>query len=227
MKKIMLILACFSVSISFITAATEAKIDRDTNDITQFDYPFMLGEWYLINPAPTEGEADFLAIRLNIASDYSFTLEIQNLDFSVDYWEGEYSLSADRLVLGINSDTPQVYNYSLSHNQLVLNGIYFSKGYSSSLIGSWSSAEIKGDDILASEVSKLTLTLQPDFVFLFMSESADGDLAVYQGIYYHEGDDLVLMYEKGEQDSKYIVKNNTLTLKSNDFDMYTVMNRIE
>jgi len=227
MKVIILILACCSIGFSLSVSATGAEMIRNKNDLTQFDFPFMLGDWYLINPSPEEEQSDFLAIRLHIASDYRFSIEIQNKDLSVNYWQGEYSLSNDTLVLGLSSKTPQIYRYLVNHNQLMLNGIQFSKGYPSALIGRWKSEEIRGEDILASNVTKVSLTIQPDFMFLFMSESEDGNLAAYQGIYYYEGDHLVLMYEKGEQNSRYRVDNNTLILESPDFDMYTVMNRVE
>lgn len=227
MKIIILILACISIGYSYSVSATSAEIIKNRTDITQFDFPFMLGDWYLINPSPDEGHVDFLAIRLHISSDYQFAIEIQNKDLSVHYWQGDYSLSSDTLVLGLNSETPQTYSYLASHNQLMLNGIQFSKGYPSALVGRWKSEEIRGDDILASNVSTVSLTLQPDFMFLFMSESDDGNLAAYQGIYYYEGEHLVLIYEKGEHNSKYKVDNNTLTLEGAGFDMYTVMNRVE
>lgn len=227
MKIIILILTCCSLFFSTLATATSAETDRKNNDLTQFDFPLMLGDWYLINPAPEEGDADFLAIRLHISSNYQFAIEIQNKDESVNYWQGDYSLSSDTLVLGLKSDTPQTYSYLANHNQLMLNGIQFMKGYPPALVGRWRSEEIKGDDILASNVSSVSLTLQPDFMFLFMSESASGALAAYQGIYYFEGDNLVLMYEKGEHNSRYTVNNNTLILEGTDVDMYAVMNRVE
>ncbi len=219
MKWFILILACISVG------TTSAK-EKESSDITQFDHPFLLGDWYLVNPYPEESEQDFVVIRLHIASNYSFGIEIQKIDNSFEYWGGDYSASADTLVLGLNSETPQIYSYMVSHNQLMLNGIYFSKGYHTELVGSWTSEAILGDDILASKVSKVNLTLQPDFMFLFMAESNDGNLAAYQGIYYFEDDHLVLMYEKGEQDSRYKIEQGKLTLKSDNFDMLTVLNRV-
>lgn len=227
MKIIMLILTCCTLVFSVSVRATNAEIDNNKIDLTQFDYPFLLGDWFLINPEPEKGHSDFLAIRLHIASDYQFAIEIQNKDQSTNYWQGSYSLSNDTLILGLDTVMPQTYSYSANHNHLVLNGIPFVKGYSPELIGRWKSAEIKGADILASNVSHVSLTLQPDFMFLFMSESADGNLAAYQGIYYYEGENLVLMYEKGEHNSRYKVENNTLTLEGMGFDMYTVMNRVE
>lgn len=226
MKIVILILVGLCVAVSSAVGATSAETAKAKVDLTQFDQPFMLGDWYLFNPSPSESDIGFSTIRLHIASDYRFSIEIQNLDNSVDYWHGDYGLSADTLILGLNSDTPQIYRYHVNHNQLLLNGIQFYKGYPSELVGQWSSEEIGGEDILASNVSKVTLTIQPDFIFLFMSESSNGGIVAYQGVYYLEGDNLVLMYEKGEQNSRYIIKNDLLTLRSDEVDMYAVMNRL-
>lgn len=227
MKIIILILACCSLIFPALVTATSAETNKNNKDLTQFDFPLMLGDWFLVNPNLGEGQADFVAIRLHIASNYQFALEIQNKDNTVNYWKGDYSLSSDTLVLGLQSEIPQTYSYLASHNRLMLNGIQFIKGYPSALIGRWKSKEIKGDDILASNVSRVSLTLQPDFLYFFMSESENGDLVAYQGVYYFEGDNLVLMYEKGEHNSRYKVTNNTLILEGTDVDMYALMNKVE
>ncbi|WCE31083.1 hypothetical protein [Vibrio sp. SCSIO 43137] len=221
MRWIIVILAC----ISFTVASYE--IDNDRSDITQFDHPFLLGDWYLVNHYPDESEQDFVVIRLHITSDYTFGIEIQKIDNTYEYWGGEYSANSDTIVLGMDSENPQLYSYMVNHNQLILNGIYFSKGYHSELVGSWTSEDLKGEEIRASKVSKVNLVLQPDFMFMFKAESTDGNLAAYQGIYYFEGDNLVLMYEKGEQASKYSINEGKLTLESGNFDMLAVLNRIE
>lgn len=221
MKIFIVILACVSFGIA------SSELSRDKADLTQFDHPFLLGDWYLVNPFPDESADDFLVIRLHISSAYTFALEIQKQDNSSEYWAGGYSVSSNTLILGTENETQQVYNYDVNHNQLSLNGIRFSKGYHSGLIGSWTSETIDGEDILASKVSKMNLTLQPDFMFLFMAESQDGNLAAYQGIYYFEGDNLVLMYEKGEQNSRYSIERGQLTLQSEDFDMLTVLNKVK
>lgn len=227
MRIVIAILACISFLGTPYVGATSAEVKRSNIDLVQFEYPFMIGDWYLAGRPNHEEEIDFLAIRLNIASDYRFNLEIQNRDLSIDTWQGDYSVNRDTLTLGLNSEDPQIYRYLVNHNQLFLNGVPFVKGYKSALVGSWSSIELKGDDILASNVSRISLTLQADFVFYFMSESDSGDIAVYQGVYYFEGEHLVLVYEKGEQESRFKVKDNTLTLESAEVDMYAVMYRVQ
>ncbi|WED23162.1 lipocalin family protein [Vibrio sp. JC009] len=220
MRWLVLLMACISLQV----ASSEL---RNKGDLTSFDYPFILGNWYLVNPYPNVEDQDFLTIRLAIISNYTFFIEIQKTDLSIEQWEGLYSASNNTLILGLDSDTPQEYDYMVNHNQLVLNGITFMKGLPENLVGSWSSEAIMGDDILASDVAHMALTLQPDFLFSFTVESSSGEHVVHEGIFYYEHDHLVLMYENGEQDSRYSVQNDKLTLQSDNFDMLAVLNRVK
>ncbi|KOO11079.1 hypothetical protein AKJ18_30955, partial [Vibrio xuii] len=103
------------------------------------------------------------------------------------------------------------YQYVANHNLLIINGVTFTKALSNSLAGLWSSAHLAGDDLLASEVHRMDLLLQPDFVFTFRVSNEDGEESIHQGVYYTEGDHLVLMYEDGEHDTRYTLHRDTLT----------------
>ncbi|WP_282177360.1 hypothetical protein [Vibrio nereis] len=199
---------------------------RDNADLSQFDHPFLLGDWYLINPNPEESQENFLAIKLSLNSSYSFIIDIQKRDYSVDHWEGLYNANEDTLVLGLETSEPQVYQYVANHNLLIINGVTFTKALSNSLAGLWSSAHLAGDDLLASEVHRMDLLLQPDFVFTFRVSNEDGEESIHQGVYYTEGDHLVLMYEDGEHDTRYTLHRDTLTLGEKKGEMYAVLNRI-
>lgn len=52
MRWIGILLTCFSVSVF-------ASETRDNSDLTQFDQPFLLGDWYLVNPNPEQSEENF------------------------------------------------------------------------------------------------------------------------------------------------------------------------
>ncbi|RTZ16891.1 hypothetical protein EJ063_08885 [Vibrio aquaticus] len=203
-----------------------AETSRDNSDLTQFDQPFLLGDWYLVNPNPEESQENFLAIKLTLDSNYSFNIDIQKRDYSVDHWEGLYTANDDTLILGLNTSEPQIYEYSANHNLLNLNGVVFTKALSNSLAGMWSSAHLTGDDVSASDVHQLDLILQPDFVFMFRVSNDDGDEAVHKGVYYTEGEHLVLLYENGEHETKYTLNSDTLTLEMEQGAMYAVLNRI-
>ncbi|GLQ70749.1 hypothetical protein [Vibrio penaeicida] len=220
MRLFLLIFTCF------LFGSTHAEVKQKA-ELTQFNHPFLLGDWYLFNPDPDSTSEDFLAIRLTLESDYVFTIEIQKKDHSVDYWQGNYEADETTLVLGMDTETPQVYYYNNNHNQLNLNGVIFQKALPTALVGSWTSESLAGDDILASDVSQMDLVLQADFVFSFRVVSGNGNEATHEGIYIIEGDHLVLMYSDGEQDSRYTLIDNQLTLDSQTSDMYAVLNRVE
>ncbi len=225
MKWYAVILTCLSF---YVVAGDVQNVDeKEKNDLTQFDKPLLLGDWYYINPAPSEVGDDFLAVRLHLSSDYSFGIQITKVDHTTDLWVGKYNVSSSNIILGPGTADRQIYPYSVNHNQLLLDGVYFAKGYNTKLIGSWSSTSIKGDDILASKVSKMTITLRPDFVFMFYVESSDGNMAAYQGIYYFEGNHLVLVYENGQQDSTFTVDDDELLLTNEGYDMQTVLAKVE
>ncbi|CAK4067904.1 hypothetical protein OH458_13935 [Vibrio sp. MarTm2] len=216
----------FGLFCLLFSLTASANQNKDNADLTQFDQPFLLGDWYLINPNPENSQENFLAIKLSLNSNYSFVIDIQKKDYSVDHWEGLYNANDDTIILGLNTSEPQVYQYSANHNLLNLNGVTFTKALSNSLAGMWSSEHLAGDDLLASDVRRMDLVLQPDFVFTFRVANEDGDEAVHQGVYYTEGDQLVLLYEDGEHDTRYTLNRDVLTLEGEEGGMYAVLNRI-
>ncbi|MDN3610073.1 hypothetical protein ACODM8_14625 [Vibrio ostreicida] len=219
MKWFTFLFACFSL-------AAFANEIRDNRDLTQFDQPFLLGDWYLVNPNPEQSEENFLAIKLSLDSNYSFKIDIQKRDYSVDHWEGGYAANDDTLILGVNTSEPQIYDYSSNHNMLNLNGVTFTKALSNSLAGMWSSDQLGGEDIVHSKVQQVDLILQPDFVFMFRVSNDQGDEAVHKGVYYTEGEHLVLLYEHGEHETKYSLNSDILTLEMEEGSMYAVLNRV-
>ncbi len=223
MKWITIIFACLSL---VVTSSTYGARDGATRDLTQFDQPFLLGDWYLLNPDPESTEENFLAIKLNFESDYTFAIDIQKKDYSVDHWEGFYTANSDTIILGLHSDDPQVYEYKSNHNMLFLNGVTFTKALPNALAGMWSSNTLSGRDLYEDKLKEVLLILQPDFVFLFKASGVDGNETIHQGVYYMEGDHLVLLYESGEQDTRYTLNNDQLTLDVEGGSMYAVLDRI-
>lgn len=219
MKWFMILLSfcCFSVS-----SAEDLKEDK----LSQFDTPFLIGDWYLMNPNPEGTTEDFLAIKLNLGSDYTFSIDIQKKDYSIDHWEGLYNANEDTIILGLDSDAPQIYAYRNNHNTLDLNGVTFVKGLPNALAGIWSSSHVAGDVMLANNINQMDLILQPDFVFMFRISNESGEESVKQGVYYTEGEYLILMYENGEQGTTYKLKQNELTIEDSSGEMYAVLNRV-
>ena len=214
---ILLSVCCFSVS--------SAETNKE-DELSHFDTPFLIGDWYLMNPNPEESSENFRAIKLTLGSDYTFSIDIQKKDYSIDHWEGMYNANEDTIVLGLNTDEPQIYAYRNNHNTLDLNGVTFTKGLSYALAGIWSSSQVGGDGMLANNINQMDLILQPDFVFMFRVANDEGDESVKQGVFYTEGEHLVLLYENGEHGTRYVLNQNELTIKDSNGDMYAVLNRV-
>ncbi|MGF1909622.1 hypothetical protein L4C38_09285 [Vibrio kasasachensis] len=221
MRWIVIFLAC----LSFGAWCSNAS-DKESDAISYFDHPFLLGDWYLINSEPDSSKENYIAIKLTLDSNYHFSIDIQKRDYSVDHWEGMYTANEDTIILGLNTDEPQIYSYASNHNMLNLNGVMFTKALSNSLAGIWSSKHLAGHDLMASDVNRMDLILQPDFVFLFKVSNEDGDEAVRRGVYFTEGEHLVLLYENGEHNTRYQLNRDTLTIESDEGGMFAVLNRI-
>ncbi|ELH7812343.1 hypothetical protein Q9F35_004179 [Vibrio harveyi] len=214
---ILLSFCCFSVS--------SAETNKE-DELSHFDTPFLIGDWYLMNPNPDDSSENFRAIKLTLGSDYTFSIDIQKKDYSIDHWEGLYNANEDTIVLGLNTDEPQIYAYRNNHNTLDLNGVTFTKGLSNALAGIWSSSLVGGDGMLANNINQMDLILQPDFVFMFRVSNEEGEEAVKQGVFYTEGEHLVLLYENGEHGTRYTLNQNELTIQDSNGDMYAVLNRV-
>ncbi|HGS5166484.1 TPA: hypothetical protein ACMDUA_003784 [Vibrio harveyi] len=214
---ILLSFCCFSVS--------SAETNKE-DELSHFDTPFLIGDWYLMNPNPDDSSENFRAIKLTLGSDYTFSIDIQKKDYSIDHWEGLYNANEDTIVLGLNTDEPQIYAYRNNHNTLDLNGVTFTKGLSNALAGIWSSSHVGGDGMLANNINQMDLILQPDFVFMFRVSNEEGEEAVKQGVFYTEGEHLVLLYENGEHGTRYTLNQNELTIQDSNGDMHAVLNRV-
>ncbi|MDW6003933.1 hypothetical protein [Vibrio mangrovi] len=197
------------------------------NDLTQFDFPFLLGDWYLVNADPEDSSQDFTSIHLTLSSSYTFAVQIEKRDSSVEYWEGGYAANQDTLTLGVKSVTPQVYSYVSTHNRLMLNGVTFFKALSRSLVGYWQSQSLSGSELDEVGVTQIQLVLQPDFLFFIRSSDDRGHEVVHNGVYYTENDHLVLLYEQGEHDTRFHINSDQLTLNFENGAMVAVLNRVQ
>lgn len=195
-------------------------------DLTQFDLPLLLGDWYFVNPNLPDSQENFIVIKLNLESDYTFSVDIQKRDYSVEHWEGDYAADGNSLVLGLNSDDPQAYYYEGDHNTLNLNGVTFIKVLPNALAGIWSSVSLSGYDSVKSGLKQIDLILQPDFVFFFRAMDGRGKEKIHSGVFYTEHDHLVLLYENGEYDTQFVLEKDKLTLEQDDGSMHAVLDRV-
>ncbi|WP_319554256.1 hypothetical protein [Vibrio sp.] len=216
----------FFILLSFFCFSVFSADNTREEELSHFDTPFLIGDWYLLNQNPGDSAENFRAIKLSLGSDYMFSIDIQKKDYSVDHWEGLYNVNEETIVLGLNTDEPQIYAYRNNHNTLDLNGVTFTKGLSNALAGIWSSSHVSGDGLAASNINHMDLILQPDFVFLFRVSNEAGKESIKQGVFYTEDEYLVLLYENGEHGTTYKLNKNELTIEDSNGDMYAVLNRV-
>ncbi|KXF80633.1 hypothetical protein [Enterovibrio coralii] len=203
--------------------ATPAK----SQDLTQLDFPLLIGDWYWFSPdqsTSTSGENAYKAINISFKSDFRFTVKLLKRDGTVEEAVGEYDLDESTLVLSDDFGETQRHSYQLNHNQLSLQGAQFTKVLPNNLSGTWYSDVIQGKDV-DERVSDLALILRPDFLFSVKVSGVEGRSVTHRGVYYLEDDHLVLIYRGGQQDSVFELNADTLKLSNNQFGMEAVLKR--
>lgn len=213
----------FIMLLSSLTLGAATVDSPQKNDMFLFDNPFLVGQWHVINPSPEIIPEDFLSITLQLESNYQFEIQIKRKDRSVHAWSGEYSADGNKIVLGINSESPQTYQYDVNTNQLLLNGVAFNKMAPEHLSGYWRSIEVRGSDVQSSFVSDIDLVLYPNFYFSIQSFAKNGHNKYRDGVYYIEDNYIYFIYNDGEQSSQYILNPHQLVLSSQD--MYIAFQR--
>ncbi|KLV03780.1 WD40 repeat protein [Photobacterium aquae] len=211
------------VAILLIFATFNAK----ASDLTEFDYPLLLGDWYWFSNTDegveSEG-ASYRAMNVKFKSDYRFVIRLLQVDGSVDEWSGIYDIDETTVTFRSRGQPEQQHSYMLSYNQFLLDGARFTKLAPENLPGNWRSAQISGQDV-GDAVSELSISLRPDFLFSAEVSGKDGKKKEHRGIYYIEDDRIVLIYEDGQQDSQFSLGSDTLTLTNKQFGMEAVMRR--
>ncbi|RXJ74294.1 hypothetical protein CS022_04375 [Veronia nyctiphanis] len=195
--------------------------------LSEFDYPLLVGEWYWFSPeqeAPVSERGEYKAISLSFTSEYTFKVKLLKRSGEVEEAKGTYNMDDNALVLEDDQGGKQQHPYRLNHNQLLLQGLQFTKLLREDLSGTWHSVKITGMDV-DSKVSKLSLRLQPDFLFASKVSDSDGNSVSHRGVYFLENDILVLVYKSGQQYSTYKLVEDTLTLTDKKIGMRAVMRR--
>lgn len=57
----------FFILLSFCCLSAFAGENTKEDDLSHFDTPFLIGDWYLMNPRPDESAENFRAIKLSLA----------------------------------------------------------------------------------------------------------------------------------------------------------------
>ncbi|KAB2824687.1 hypothetical protein [Aliivibrio finisterrensis] len=221
MKTVILFFIFFSAT-SF--ASNESMKIEERRSLTYFSNPFLIGDWYFFKPADVENDYDVLHISLS--SNNKFRIEmVEMASNTAEEWEGSFEISQDSIRFEGNEDESEIYDYQVSHNRLYLNGVEFFKVVPEQIIGSWNSELVSGEDIMASNVKSLNLKLRSDFIFSLEVFSHTGKSNHHIGYYYFENNDLVLLYEEGEQESTFYITEDFLEIKNDQFGMYALLVR--
>jgi hypothetical protein len=195
-------------------------------DLTQFDFPFLLGDWYWFSPDQSEStsESEYKAINISFNSDYVFRVKLLARDGSIQQTSGTYELDDSTLILFDATGDTQHHQYALNHYQLGLRGTIFTKLLPYNLTGSWISNFIEGDDV-GDNVTDIALILRSDFIFTIKIFGKEGRSITHDGVYILERDHLVLIYREGLQDSVFSLEEGLLTLTNIQFGMHAELER--
>ncbi|UTM58798.1 hypothetical protein L4174_008205 [Photobacterium sp. CCB-ST2H9] len=217
-----------SIFLSFILSLFTWSYTVAADDLTEFDYPLLLGDWYWFSTTDEGVESEgihYRAMNIKFNSAYHFKVRLLRTDGRIDEWEGKYDIDETTLTMNSAGQPAQQHEYVLSYNQFLLDGARFTKLAPENLPGRWRSSMIKGQDV-DKRVSELKLSLRPDFLFSAQVIGKDGKQIEHKGIYYLEDDRIVLIYEDGQHDSHFkLGGDNTLTLTNKQFGMEAVMQR--
>ncbi|MGF1758719.1 hypothetical protein L4D76_12410 [Photobacterium sagamiensis] len=197
------------------------------DDLTEFDYPLLLGDWYWFSTAEegveSEG-ASYRAMNIKFKSSYNFVIRLLRVDGTVDQWDGKYDIDETNINFLAKGQDEQQHSYMLSYNQFILDGARFTKLAPDNLPGEWRSSNISGKDV-GEGIEQLSISLRPDFLFSAEVSNSEGKKKEHRGIYYLEDDHIVLIYEDGQQDSQFLLGTDTLTLTNKQFGMEATFQR--
>lgn len=194
------------------------------DDPSLFPQPFLLGDWNFYSQAH-DVPSSFQRLQLTLNSDYQFRFRVYQNDDSVKEWSGVYQADRSTLILGADSSMPQSYHYQFSHNQLILDGVYFTKQLPSPLAGLWVSHSLTDHDGQPSWLTRLDLRLQSNFLFSMTLSGLNGERQTRTGIFYIDKQHLVFIYELGEENSRYQIQRNQLNLVSESGDVVASLRR--
>ena len=216
---------------SFIVATTillsSFSSNSYANDLTEFDYPLLLGDWYWFSVSDEGIDSEgisYRAMNIKFKSSYRFVIRLLRVNGIVDEWDGKYDIDETTVTFLSPGQPEQHHSYMLSYNQFLLDGARFTKLAPENLPGNWRSSRISGQDV-DEGVSELAISLRPDFLFSAEVSGSDGKKKEHRGVYFTEDDRIVLIYEDGQHDSQFRLGSNTLTLSNKQFGMEATMVR--
>ncbi|UJF18085.1 hypothetical protein L0B53_13785 [Vibrio sp. SS-MA-C1-2] len=195
-------------------------------DLTQFDYPFLIGDWYWFAPQDksiNHKGTDYKAISLKFNSDYHYYGRLLTSNNIVERWQGIYRIDDDMITfIRQGSDNKQQYQYRINHNKIQLGKAVFTKVVPKELSGQWYSATIKSEE---QEYEQINLNLGNNFIFSVEVIGENGKKVMHEGVYFYEDEQLVMLYKGGQQLHHFTIENNQLNISNLSKDISVVMTR--
>jgi hypothetical protein len=220
MIKALMIILTFVSTLSF--AETE-QIGKDNKDLTQFDYPFMLGTWNIVKHMSRLPQSVSFVMKFN--SDYTYSIQLTNVGELVIDEKGTFSVKDDtEITLVAEGKEVQVYPLRVTQDKLMMNGMYFTKENPVGLSGIWNSIKIEQK---LNSLNNVMLLLTKDFIFRMRVSSADGRSKMSEGIYIIDNEKIMFMTQKGESLGSYKIEDNLLKLDLENGDLYSELARIQ
>lgn len=220
MIKALMIILTFISTLSF---AETGQLEKDNKDLTQFDYPFMIGKWNVATRA--SGLPPTVSVVMNFNSDYTYQIVVHNTGQLMINEEGTYSVKDNSEIILLN-ETEQVQKYDLKMTQdkMIMNGMLFVKEIPLGLSGYWNSTTIEHE---ISSLENVNLVMTDDFLFKMNVSSGDGQEKVSEGIYVVDNGDIMFMTREGESIGSYTLEKDVLKLDLENGELYSELARVK
>lgn len=178
---------------------------KDNADLTQFDYPFLLGSWKFPNAA----------VKVTFFSDYSYFIEMYDeLGMSTEY--GKYEYQNENLIFYSNQGKIRKYEAEFNYQMLLLEKVPFTKMPKLDLLGVWRSRDVYVES--NANTNKVEISFNPDFIFRMIVKSNSKEKETL-GIYTIERNKILLTTESGQVTGDIAFRDDMmiLDLENGDF----------
>jgi len=220
------IIKALMIIITFVSAfsfAETGQIEKDNKDLTQFDYPFMIGKWNAVSEA--SGLPTKMSVVMNFNSDYTYQIVVYNTGQLMINEKGIYSIKDSSEITLLNgTGEVQKYNLRMTQDKMIMNGMLFIKETPLGLSGAWNSTTIKHE---INGLTNLNLLITEDFLFKMNVSSGDGKKKVSEGVYVVDGGDIMFMTREGESVGSYTVEEDILKLNLENGELYSELARVK
>ena len=218
MKTLMIILTFFSI---FSFAETEQS-GKDNKDLTQFDYPFMIGKWNILTRE--SGLPPTVSVVMNFNSDYTYQIIINNTGQLSINEKGTYSIKNNSEITLLNgTEKNQTYKLQMTQNKMLMNEMLFVKEIPLGLSGHWDSIIVENE---VNHLENVNLLMTENFLFKMNVSSSNGKEKVSEGVYIVDNGNIMFMTKEGENIGYYTIEDDILKLNLENGELYSELVRV-